>query len=714
MMHGGVRVGIGTRFAYDGEVIEVVAVHSVGGTVELLAKDSRTESIRRFAIEELISSDRSRILSEDLVAAGADGASGGAAVEWSAVPESARHQARERSAHIREVLTGYRSGCPETALPHEPRASYSPVLPKQARMAAKAKELRIGFRTVERWVSKYESDGEVGLLPARDAQLVPITKKFELFAQVTLDVMREHTDMSRPTRGYVRAHTEARLTAMYGAGAVEFPSQATAYRIFAELERQYPLFTLSTKRNRDVAARPVTAYGKMHPVRPGEYVLMDTTYLDVYAMDQHTLRWVGVDLTVAMDWYSRCIIGLRLTPMSTKAIDAASVLYQAFRPMPAGRDWPAEAVWPTHGVPRSVLVENDALDPHSVFAASPAIVPETVVVDHGKIYVGEQLTSACRQMGISIQPARLRVGHDKGPVERFFRSVREGFLQECPGYSGPDVYSRGVAPEQDAFFFIDELEALLREWVAAVYHPKGHRGMGEPGLWSLRMAPAQMYEHGIARAGYIEAPRDPCLALQFLRVEWRTIQPYGIEIDGRIYRGPGLNSYRAKEKSPYSEHKGKWPFHIDPDDVRQGYFYDLKATDLQTSQRWHTLRWTEADACDGPMAEDGLSFARSLVKAKYKYFDDKLALAELLERRGLSQGHTIGERRAALRLSREQSTLGLDIQTATAVTDLPTARKVLGTPESFDPDEGDTFSDELDEDVPMDDGHFYDEVLEDV
>jgi hypothetical protein len=27
-----------------------------------------------------------------------------------------------------------------------------------------------------------------------------------------------------------------------------------------------------------------------------------------------------------MDWYSRCITGLRLTPASTKAIDAASVL----------------------------------------------------------------------------------------------------------------------------------------------------------------------------------------------------------------------------------------------------------------------------------------------------------------------------------------------------------------------------------------------------
>jgi hypothetical protein len=33
---------------------------------------------------------------------------------------------------------------------------------------------------------------------------------------------------------------------------------------------------------------------------------MDTTHLDVFAIDPHTLRWVDVDLTVGMDWYSRC------------------------------------------------------------------------------------------------------------------------------------------------------------------------------------------------------------------------------------------------------------------------------------------------------------------------------------------------------------------------------------------------------------------------
>ncbi|GAB1815919.1 transposase [Mycobacterium sp. MUNTM1] len=709
MRPAGVRVGVGTRFSYDGEIVEVVEMHLLGGIPEVVTRDVRSQTVRRFALDEVMYSDRARLLSEDLVVAAPEAGGDVPTVTWSAVPESARSQARERAAHVREVLTGYRSGCALTALPGEPRPRYRIELPKQDRMVAKAKELRLGLRTVERWVSRYEAEGEVGLLSAKTLQPVVGSETFELFEHAALDVMREHTDLSRPTRGYVVAHAQARLDATYGAGVVRLPSPATAYRILDKLDRLYPLFSNSTKRNRDIAARPVLPYGKMHPTRPGEYLLMDTTHLDVFAMDPHTLRWVGVDLTVAMDWYSRCIVGLRLTPCSTKAIDAATVLYQCFRPPPAGLDWPAEAVWPPHGVPRSVLIELEVVDPKCVFAATPAVVPETLVVDHGKIYVGEQLTSACRQLGISIQPARVRVGYDKGPVERFFRTIRQGFLQELPGYKGPDVYSRGLAPERDAFFFIDELEALLREWVAAVYHRRPHEGIGEPGLWALGMSPTQMFEHGLARAGYLEAPRDPCLAYQFLPVVWRTIQHYGFEIDHREYRGAGLIGYQAREKSPFKQRKGLWPVHVDPDDVRQVYFFDLKNT-----CQWHALRWTEADACDGPLNEDGLKFARGVAKAKYRYFDDKLALAELLERRKLSQGHTMAERRAALRMSRQQSTLGLDVHAAVNVSELPTAIRVRNTPESPDARDATAFVDDLDEDLTVDDGHFYDEVLEDV
>ncbi|CAN5720332.1 hypothetical protein BH09ACT7_BH09ACT7_09650 [soil metagenome] len=206
-------------------------------------------------------------------------------------------------------------------------------------------------------------------------------------------------------------------------------------------------------------------------------------------------------------------------------------------------------------------------------------------------------------------------------------------------------------------------------------------------------------------------PRDPCLAYQFLRVEWRTIQHYGVEIDGRIYRGPSLTGYLSGEKSPHKERKGQWPFHVDLDDVRQVYIFDTKST-----QRWHALVWPEAPVCDGPMTEDGLLFARKLAKAKHRHFDDKLALAEMLERRHLSQGLTAAERRAALRVARQQSTLGLDVHAAITVSELPTAATVLSQHASSADAAGDgaDFDDDLDDDPRIDDGHFYDDVLEDI
>ena len=83
-------------------------------------------------------------------------------------------------------------------------------------------------------------------------------------------------------------------------------------------------------------------------------------------------------------------------------------------------------------------------------------------------------------------------------VERFFRTLREDLLQALPGYKGPDVHSRGLNPEQDAFFFLDELEAIVREWVAAVYHHRPHTSLIDSHLPKLRMSPAMMFEHGVA------------------------------------------------------------------------------------------------------------------------------------------------------------------------------------------------------------------------
>lgn len=724
MSSASVRVGVGTRFRYDGETVEVIEMAITATGNEVVLKDHHGR-VMRLAVKELLQSVRAQVIPDS------PGPSSGddedlASVVLAQLSHGHRDALLERAAHIREVLTGYRSGSPEMAEEGEPRPQYAPDRPLYERYADKAAELGVGFRTIQRWVQGFQRKGEAGLVGGDQLSRRQAPKADDRWVETALEVMAEHTGESKPSRTLVIERTQARVIARFGPGAVTQPSRATAFRVLEDLERRHPLFRLSTKRNRDIADRPKQAYGKLRPTRPGEYLLMDTTRLDVFAFDPFTLKWVQAELTVGMDWYTRCITGLRLTPVSTKAVDAAAVLYQSFRPRQAGPHWPRHALWPEHGIPRTVLIDVEQFERPGL--ASPPVVPETIVVDHGKIYLSEHLTSACARMGISIQPARLRTGRDKGPVERFFRTLREDLLQALPGYKGPDIFSRGEKPEDDAFFFLDELEAIIREWVATVYHCRPHADLVDPGLPKMRMSPAAMFEHGLERAGYIEAPRDPHLAYEFLATRWRTIQHYGVEIDFRRYSGSILREY-GDRTSPYRRRSGKnnkneWPFQVDPDDVTRIYFRDLDG-------HWHVLTWEHAASLEMPLSEDALAFARKLAASRYRYPDDRIAVADLLERWKVGLAATPAERRIVLRLSREQK--ALDIPDDTSVTSLPSVQKVLeGTrpptddgavkdaeaqdevPEMGDDDIEDLETLEAEESAMVDDDDFYADALGDI
>ncbi|GAA1159754.1 helix-turn-helix domain-containing protein [Streptomyces hebeiensis] len=702
------RVGVGTRFVYDGDAVEVIEMMATSAGNEVVLRDGHGQ-VRRLALNELLFSDRATLIPEHPGPTASD-VEQIASVVLGQLRQEELQAVRHRAEHVREVLTGYRSGTTEIAHAGEPRPEYAPGEPLTSKYAAKAAELGVGTRSVRRWVALFREHGEAGLAPRKGLARTSAAWADDRWVETALEVMVEHTSHSRPSRTLVIERTHARVIARFGPAVVKQPSRATAFRILAELEKRHPLFRLSTKRNSDIAERPDGPYGKLRPTRPGEYLLMDTTRLDVFAFDPLTLKWVQAELTVAMDWYSRCVCGIRLTPVSTKAMDVSAVLFECFRPRPAGTDWPKYAVWPEHGIPRTVLVDVDAAAGPGL--ASPPLVPETLVVDHGKVYVSEHLTSVCQRMGISVQPARLRTGRDKGPVERFFRTLREGLLEALPGYKGPDVHSRGENAEGEAFFFLDELEAMVREWTATVYHCRPHSGLVDPGLPGLRMSPAQMFEHGIARAGYIEVPRDPDLAFEFLPTKWRTVQHYGVEIDRRRYRGAGLPNpgISSPHRGPV---KNGWPFQVDPDDVTRIYF---RAPDTRV---WHTLVWEHAPSLQMPLSEDALAFARRLAAAKYRYPDDRLAVADLLERWNLGLGTTLTERRMALRTSREQVGLDLPESGAATCSSLGSVRRALGQAEvpagaDAEPvaEAGDDDAPDLDDLTPEED--FYADALEDV
>ncbi|MFC9650155.1 hypothetical protein [Streptomyces sp. NPDC056937] len=148
------------------------------------------------------------------------------------------------------------------------------------------------------------------------------------------------------------------------------------------------------------------------------------------------------------------------------------------------------------------------------------------------------------------------------------------------------------------------------------------------------------------------------------------VQVVGVEIGGRRYRGPGLPS--PGSKSPYAW-RGKddhWPFQVNPDDITTIYFRDR-------SRVWRELRWEHAPEMPMPLSEEALAFARKLAVRKYRYPDDRLAVADLLERWNAGLGSTPAERLMALRLSREQAIEFPEVGTQ-PVADLPSVRRALG------------------------------------
>jgi len=690
-------LAVGTRIRHRGEVHTVTAIE--GSLVTFRSQQGRAW----VADARQVLADGSTVVGAD---PGSEAAPGGTGELFANLGEGENDEIAERVGHLQEVLTGYRSGSAELAVAGEPRAAFRPDLAMADRQRAKADELGVGVRTVQRWLAAFQADGPAGLVDGRQCRATdPLRGVDQRWVDTCRSVLDEHVDASRPTRKILLQRVAARLEQAHGSGVVPAPHRTRAYEALAELTRGTNAFTGATKAKRSIARRPPGVYGRLRATRPGEYLLLDTTPLDVFAMEPLTLRWVSVELTVALDLYTRCIAGLRLSPVSTKAVDAALVLYEAITPDSASST--GTGILPYHGVPTVVLVDGGRVEG----AGLPGVDAESVVIDHGRIYLSNHLMSVCARLGISVQPARPYTPTDKAAVERFFRTLSEGLLGALPGYKGPDVYSRGDAIEDQAFYFLPELEQVIREWVATVYHRRPHEGLLDPAVPGLELSPLDMFEHGVARASRLRVPARKDLVYDFLPVAWRTIQHYGVEINGLVYNGDALCAHR-NARSPFrGANPGKWPIRYDPDDITKVFFQD------PDDKAWHALAWEHATQIAMPFSAEALAYARRLATQTDRFADDRRVLAELLERwdAGLTANPT--ERRIALRLSQQRAArLSAEASLeADAVKGLATVRALFGDdppPSAPGPVVGDDDDpEEIDADISADPDHFYDDAF---
>ena len=497
-----------------------------------------------------------------------------------------------------------------------------------AALTAAASALGISTRTVRRQMDALRRLGPAGLI---DERLLKNTRRSvdPRWDEACNSVLRSHTDRSNPSRATViRQANEAFLTDVPD-GRV--PSKTVAYQRVTELDRGRYTFG-EAKQRRSVAKRPQGVLGQLRPTRPGEYVLMDGYKLDVFAMEPVTMRWVNTELTVAMDLFDRSLKGIRLRAVAAKSADVADVLLQCLTPQQWGRG-PAAPSGPYSGVPENVVL------------GSVGVLPDTIVIDHGNVYMSEHTLGVCRRLGTSVQPAIPDKPTDKAALERFFRSLRLSLLDKLPGYKGPNIASRGKDIERGAFYYVTELEQLIREWVGEVYHVKAHKGLRDPRLPGVDLSPQEMFIRGIAVSGLLRLPAREDLRYELMDVQWRQIHHYGVDIDNRRYDGPALNPYRDRRSDYGGAHAGKWPFMVDVDDVRTVYFQD------PTDRTWHPLKWRLADGIDAPFSADAADYTRRVSVREQRHVDPQQAVEDLLTR--WSREEVLGrrERNLAIRLA---------------------------------------------------------------
>jgi putative transposase len=529
------------------------------------------------------------------------------------LPEEVRASARWWERHLVEVLTG----APPDAVPGTaPRPEYDPKtrslrqreLAKHAELTAAGHE--VALTTLQRLRHRYEVEGIWGLVDRRYAVARraggPGGRVDPRVVEATRQAIAEETGRSTGTIARLRRRVEQLLAeATEGGERPAMPPERTFYRLVARLSAGRHTFG-SARTRRSLANQPGGPFGTVTAARPGEWTEIDSTPLDVrVVLDDGTVD--RVELTGLVDLATRTIAAAVLRP-STKAVDASLLLARALTPEPMRPGW-ADALRLTRSVlPYQSLTSIDARLEHA--AARPVIVPETIVCDHGKAYLSATFRSACRSLGISLAPAHPDTPTDKPVIERTLGSVSTLFAQYVAGYAGRSTEHRGTGAGQAAVWSMAGLQALLDEWVVAVWQNRPHEGLRDPLSPGKALTPNERYAALVAVAGYVPVPLSPGDYLELLPGTWRVINSYGVKIGLRTYDSGELNPYR-RQQSGIEAKNGRWEVRYDP--------YDISRVWIRNHHHhggWLTATWTHLRTAPVPFGEQAWNHARQLLAAR--------------------------------------------------------------------------------------------------
>ncbi len=298
------------------------------------------------------------------------------------------------------------------------------------------------------------------------------------------------------------------------ARGIPVPARNTVEKRIARLD---PV-ELGRHREGEKAVRPLRSAGGTPPeiLAPLQQVQIDHTVMDLIVVDERDREPIGRPyLTVAIDVYSRCLLGLVITLDPPSAVSVGLCLaHCAVDKRPWLERLAVETDWPMSGKPQSLYLDNAAE------------------------FKSEALRRGCEQHGIRLDYRPPGQPHYGGIVERVIGTVM-GWVHALPGTTFSNPGQRGVYDsEKRAALTLPELERWLALAISH-YHGTVHG--------SLRQTPAMRWAEGIACCGPPPVvTHATAFLVDFLPITRRMLTRTGFVIDHIQYFANALKPWIAR------------------------------------------------------------------------------------------------------------------------------------------------------------------------
>ena len=389
------------------------------------------------------------------------------------------------------------------------RALASAATNSKATVQTAARGLGLSASQVYRLIAKFRAEPNTASLvvtkpgPERGSRRLPSAIELRIDDAIeTMFKTREQPTMERLRRELWR---DCRM-----AGLKPPSRKAIQARVSARSLREMAKARKGTKAARQQCG-PVQP--GLRPRAPLAIVQIDHTRADIELVDDRTRAVLGRPwLTLLLDVYTRCVLGLYLTFDAPSAMGVAMAIAQGVLPK---ADWLRQRdvtlAWPMCGVPQMIHLDN------------------------AREFRSRALKRGCQQHGIRIEhrpPGTPRYG---GHIERLMGTLMKR-IQALPGSTFSNVAARGDYPsERKAILTLGEFERHFILEVLGPYHNDVHSALGK--------TPAAVWAEAVATSGELRQPDDAAsFILDFLPFEERVVRREGVRLFNVLYFDGALAS----------------------------------------------------------------------------------------------------------------------------------------------------------------------------